>query len=60
MLKKCVILPQNDADRDEDAEKEAAELSMKQIYNHPFKRGALGFDDFNYNLHNPYVMIETS
>ncbi len=33
---------------------------MKQIYNHPFKRGALGFDDFNYNLHNPYVMIETS
>jgi hypothetical protein len=55
-----VILPQNDADRDEDNEKEGAELSMKQIYNHPFKRGALGFDDFNYNLHNPYVMIETS
>lgn len=33
---------------------------MKQIYNNPFKRGALGFDDFNYNLHNPYVMIENS
>jgi hypothetical protein len=29
------------------------------VYKHPFKRGALAFEDYNYDLYNPYVLIES-
>ena len=31
----------------------------EKIYaEHPFKRGSMKFDDFNYQIYNPYILIE--
>jgi hypothetical protein len=30
----------------------------KGFENQPFKRGAMTFEDFNYNMVNPYVLVE--
>lgn len=26
--------------------------------NHPFKRGSMKFDDYNYLMYNPYILVE--
>lgn len=58
-LKKCAIIPpQRPQNDDEEGETKNYQMSKSQIYKHPFKRGALSFEDYNYDLHNPYVMIQ--
>ena len=47
MLKKCVLIPYKMSNKEEDAYQQ-----------HPFKRGAMKFDDFNYHIYNPYILIE--
>lgn len=43
-MKRCVIV-----DKDEDKRSSAS---------NPFKRGIMGFEDFNYSMFNPYVLVE--
>jgi hypothetical protein len=44
LLKKCIVQPVKDI--------------YDQTQNTSFKRGVLQFDDFNYNMYNPYILIE--
>jgi len=31
----------------------------EKIYaEHPFKRGSMKFDDYNYQIYNPYILVE--
>ncbi len=46
MLKKCVVIPN-------------AEMKNEQLANSSFKRGAMQFEDYNYTMFNPYILIET-
>lgn len=47
LLKKCVLIPHKHSEEEE------------KIYaEHPFKRGSMKFDDFNYQIYNPYILIE--
>lgn len=48
-LKKCVIQPISE-------KKKSSEL--KEIRKLPFKRGAMGFEDYNYASYNPYIFVE--
>ena len=50
MLKKSVMIP---IKYDDDGNLE----DVPNAYN-MFKRGVMEFDDYNYTLHNPYVLIE--
>lgn len=50
MLKKSVMIP---IKHDDDGNLE----DMPNAYN-PFKRGVMEFDDYNYRVHNPYVLVE--
>ena len=45
MLKKCVLVPNK-------------QMKIDNLANSSFKRGAMGFEDFNYSLYNPYILIE--
>ena len=45
-LKKCVLVPARMSDEEQGI-----------IQHNPFKRGAMQFDDFNYDLHNPYILV---
>jgi hypothetical protein len=47
MLKKCVLVPR---EKEEDNERHFEE--------NPFTRGSMKFDDFNYGLYNPHILIE--
>ena len=47
MLKKCVLIPYKMEDKEEDG-----------YQKHPFKRGAMKFDDFNYAMYNPFILVE--
>jgi hypothetical protein len=29
------------------------------VNKHPFKRGAMTFEDYNYALYNPYILVQT-
>ena len=33
-------------------------MEEKVYAEHPFKRGSMKFDDFNYQVYNPYILIE--
>lgn len=46
MLKKCVVVPR-------------AEMKNEQLANSSFKRGAMQFEDYNYAMFNPYILLET-
>ena len=46
-LKKCIVVPNKQSDGEE-----------KAIQDHPFKRGSMKFDDFNYQVYNPYILVE--
>ena len=46
-LKKCIIVPSRQSEQEEKAYQE-----------HPFKRGSMKFDDFNYDVFNPYILVE--
>lgn len=49
LLKKCVLVPLKQSEEEE------------KIYaEHPFKRGSMKFDDFNYQIYNPYILVEDS
>ena len=51
LLKKSVMIPiRYDDDGNQEEEKFDA-------YN-PFMRGVMEFDDYNYTVHNPYVLVE--
>lgn len=41
LLKKCVLVPKNQLQRADTA----------------FKRGVMDFEDFNYDLFNPYILV---
>ena len=47
-LKKCAII-----------KSESSNSSGKEIDN-PFKRGALTFDDYNYKMFNPFILVKNS
>ena len=34
------------------------EPDLKKYSNHPFKRGVMKFEDYNYNMYNPYILID--
>jgi hypothetical protein len=51
-LKKCVIQPMKDI---VDAE-EHGTPAQKGV-SHPFKRGVMGFEDYNYAQFNPYILV---
>lgn len=46
MLKKCVVVPRE-------------EMKNEQLAFSSFKRGVMQFEDYNYALFNPYILIET-
>lgn len=46
-LKKCVLIPTRLTEQEE-----------RESQENPFKRGSMKFDDFNYQVHNPYILIE--
>lgn len=50
MLKKSVMIPIK-------TDQEGVVEEVPHAYN-PFMRGVMEFDDFNYTLHNPYILIE--
>ena len=50
LLKKSVMIPIN---HDEEGQIE----EVAHAYN-PFMRGIMEFDDYNYAVHNPYVLVE--
>ena len=50
MLKKSVMIPIT-IDADDQVEE------VPHAYN-PFMRGVMEFDDYNYSIHNPYVLVE--
>ena len=50
MLKKAVMIP---VKHDDDGQIE----EVANAYN-PFKRGVMEFDDYNYTIHNKYVLVE--
>ena len=45
-LKKCILVPTRQSEQEERAYQE-----------HPFKRGSMKFDDYNYQVYNPYILI---
>jgi hypothetical protein len=45
-LKKCILVPSRQNEQEE-----------KYYLDHPFKRGSMKFDDFNYEVYNPYILI---
>lgn len=45
MLKKCVLVT-------------SKELRNERQRDSSFKRGAMQFEDFNYQMYNPYILIE--
>jgi len=47
LLKKCVLVPQNKEEEDE-----------RHYEENPFTRGSMKFDDYNYGLYNPHILIE--
>jgi len=49
LLKKSVMIP---IKYDDDGNVDEADA-----YN-PFMRGVMEFDDYNYTMHNPYVLVE--
>ena len=51
MLKKSIMVPL--VEDDAGVTKEVS----KNIY-HPFMRGVMDFDDYNYKLYNPYVLLK--
>ena len=46
-LKKCILVPTRQEEREEEA-----------LQKHPFKRGVMKFDDFNYEVYNPYILVQ--
>ncbi len=44
--------------RVEDRDVDEEESQRKSINSHPFKRGAMAFEDYNYSLFNPYILVE--
>ena len=34
-------------------------MSAIDVNKHPFKRGAMTFEDYNYKLYNPYILVQT-
>ena len=50
LLKKAVMIPIKYDD-------EGNQEEVSHAYN-PFMRGVMEFDDYNYALHNPYVLVE--
>ena len=45
-LKKCILVPTRQTEQEE-----------KVYQENPFKRGSMKFDDFNYDLYNPYILV---
>ena len=50
LLKKCVQVPVFHATEQEET----------AYQGHPFKRGAMKFDDYNYHIYNPYILVENN
>ena len=51
-LKKCVIQPMKEI-----AEAEDRESPIIRVTSHPFKRGVMDFEDYNYAQFNPYILV---
>lgn len=51
-LKRCIKIPK--------VKDELNELSLEQriLKNAPFKRGAMKFEDYNYNMYNQYILVD--
>mmetsp|Transcript_14964 Transcript_14964/g.18853 ORF Transcript_14964/g.18853 Transcript_14964/m.18853 type:complete len:141 (+) Transcript_14964:2300-2722(+) len=46
-LKKCIVVPTRQTEQEERVYQE-----------NPFKRGSMKFDDFNYEVYNPYILVQ--
>ena len=46
-LKKCLLVPTRQTEQEE-----------RTYQDNPFKRGSMKFDDFNYQMHNPYILVK--
>lgn len=46
-LKKCILVPTRQTEQEE-----------KFFQDNPFKRGSMKFDDFNYEVYNPYILVQ--
>ena len=46
-LKKCVLMPTRQTEAEERVYQE-----------NPFKRGSMKFDDYNYEMFNPYILVQ--
>ena len=46
-LKKCVLIPTRQTEQEE--------LTYQD---NPFKRGSMKFDDYNYQVYNPYILVQ--
>lgn len=57
-LKKCAILEQTSIDDAETVCSGINKTRKQEVLERPFKRGALGFDDYSYAMHNEYVLVE--
>lgn len=51
MLKKSVMIPLKIDDN-------GNQIENVSNADHPFCRGVMAFDDYNYTLHNKYVLVE--
>lgn len=49
-LKRCIKVPKTDENTQE----------QKKFKEAPFKRGIMKFEDYNYNMYNPYILIDHS
>ena len=60
-LKKCNKVPRlkelSEYER-EGLTKEDMQKALAMQAEDPFKRGSMGFDDFNYDLYNKYILID--
>lgn len=55
MLKKCVIIQKTNNEEDYDEEKDLRK--EKKTNQNPFQRGAMSFEDYNYNGLNHHILI---
>lgn len=62
-LKKCVKVPKvklkEQRDNTEDFERSRILKQVDKMRQNPFKRGAMRFEDYNYNMYNPYILVDS-
>jgi hypothetical protein len=55
-LKKCIKVPKIEPTTDSQAKRARVAVERQRI--EPFKRGAMAFEDYNYEQYNKYILID--